>query len=93
MSPTIIRMEDDLKARVAVAAERAGKTTHAFIRDAIAQTVEQAELDDAFHRLADERWANILATGKAVSWDDARDWLAARSRGEHPTRPKSRKPG
>ena len=90
---TTIRLEEQLKARVAAAAERAGKTAHAFIRDAIAQTVEQAELDDAFHRLADERWANILATGETVGWDDVRDWLAARSRGEHPARPAARKPG
>lgn len=93
MTTTTIRLEDELKARVAAAAERAGKTTHAFIRDAITQTVEQAELDDAFHRLTDERWTNILTTGKTVSWDDARNWLAARSRGEHLPRPTSRKSG
>ena len=93
MTTTTIRLEDELKARVAAAAERAGKTTHAFIRDAIVQTVEQAELDDAFHRLADERWTSILATGKTVNWDDTKNWLVARSRGEHPPRPASRKPG
>lgn len=93
MSTTTIRLEDDLKDRAAAAAERAGKTTHAFIRDAITRTVEQAELDDAFHRLAHERWTTILATGATLNWDDARTWLAARSGGEQPTRPKSRKPG
>jgi hypothetical protein len=36
--------------------------------------VEQAELDEAFHRVADERWATILATGKTVPWDDAKAW-------------------
>ena len=55
MATTTIRIEDELKARVAAAAERAGKSTHAFILDAIAHTVEQAELDDDFHRVADER--------------------------------------
>jgi myo-inositol catabolism protein IolC len=64
---------------------------HAFILDAIAQTVEQAELDDAFHRVADERWAKVLATGKAVPWDAAKSWIEARSRGERPGRPKSRR--
>jgi len=52
MTTTTIRIEDDLKARVAAAAERAGKTAHAFILDAIAQTVEQAELDHECHRVA-----------------------------------------
>lgn len=93
MSTTTIRIEDELKARVAAAAERAGKTAHAYILDAIARTVEQAELDDEFHRLADKRWANILATGKTVPWDQARDYLEARARGETVRRPAARKPG
>jgi len=89
---TTIRIDDDLKARIAAAAERAGKTAHAFILDAIAQTVEQDELDAAFHRVADERWAKVLATGKTVPWADAKSWLDARSRGENPSRPAARKP-
>ena len=93
MTTTTIRMEDDLKARVAAAAQRAGKTAHAFILDAIAQTVEQVELDEAFHRVADERWSTILATGKTVQWDDAKAWLEARSRGERARKPVARKPG
>jgi predicted transcriptional regulator len=90
---TTIRIEDDLKARVAAAAERAGKTAHAFMLEAIAQTVEQAELNETFHQVADERWAKVLATGKTVPWDDAKAWLESRSRGEHPRAPEPRKPG
>jgi predicted transcriptional regulator len=90
MRTTTIRIDDTLKARVAAAAERAGKTAHAFILDAIAQTVEQVEFDDAFHRVADERWATVLATGKSVAWDDAKTWLEARSRGESAPRPATR---
>jgi predicted transcriptional regulator len=93
MSTTTIRLEEDLKARVAAAAERTGKTSHAFILDAIAQTVEQSELDDEFHRIADKRWANILATGKTVPWEEARSYLEARSRGERPRKPAARKLG
>ncbi len=87
MATTTIRIEAQLKQRVTAAAERAGKTTHAFIRDAIAQTVEQAELDAAFHRVADERWATVLATGMTVPWDEAKEWIEARSRGEHAEKP------
>ena len=92
MSTTTIRIEEDLKARVAAAAERAGKTTHAFIVEAITQTVEQVELDDEFHRIADERWAKILSTGKSLPWDEARSYVNARLRGEHPRKPVARKP-
>jgi predicted transcriptional regulator len=93
LATTTIRIDDELKARVVAAAKRAGKTAHAFIVDSIAQTVEQGELDEAFHRVADERWAKVLATGKTVPWDDAKAWLEARSRGERPRKPATRKPG
>ena len=91
MSTTTIRIEDDLKNRVAAAAEQAGKTAHAFIMDAIARTVEQVELDNAFHALADERWAKLRTTGKTVAWDDAKAYLLARANGERPRKPVARK--
>jgi predicted transcriptional regulator len=93
MSTTTIRIDEDLKARVASAAERAGKSAHAFIVEAIEQTVDQAEADDDFHRLADARWAKVLATGETVAWDDAKAYLEARARGERPDRPKARRIG
>ena len=91
MSTTTIRIDESLKARIAAAAERAGKTSHGFILEAIAQTVEQAELADGFHREADERWAKILTTGKTVAWDDMRAYLAARANEQAPRKPRSRK--
>jgi predicted transcriptional regulator len=93
MTTTTIRIDDDLKARITAAAERAGKSAHAFILDAISQTVEQDEWDNAFDRVADERWAKILATGKTVPWDEAKAWLEARARGEHPRKPAARTSG
>lgn len=93
MATTTIRIENALKARVATAAEQAGKTTHAFILDAIAQTVEHAEQDDQFHRVADKRWAKVLATGKTVPWEETRSYLAARARGEQARKPVARKIG
>jgi predicted transcriptional regulator len=49
MATITIRMEDELKARLTVAAARAGKTPQAFFLDAITHAVEQAEQDHAFH--------------------------------------------
>ena len=92
MATTTIRIDDELKTRVAAAAERTGKTAHAFILDAIAQTVEHVEQDDEFRRLADGRWAKVLAKGKTVPWDEAKAYLAARARGERPIKPAARKP-
>lgn len=89
--PTTIRINDDLKARVAAAAERAGKTAHGFIVDAIAQAAERSELEADFHQVAARRLAKILAGGGAVPLEAAQDYLLARARGEDPQRPKARK--
>jgi predicted transcriptional regulator len=91
MTTTTIRIDDELKIRVAAVAERAGKSAHAFIVEAIEQTVEQAEAHADFHRVADERWAKMLATGKSIGWDELRIYLEARARGERPRRPTARK--
>jgi predicted transcriptional regulator len=87
MTTTTIRMEDELKLRLASAAKRSGKSAHAFILEAIAQNVEQSEQDDEFHRIADERWATLLATGQTVPWDQAKSYLEALARGETPLKP------
>lgn len=92
MSTTTIRIDEELKSRVAAAAQRTGKTAHAFIVDAIARTVEQAEVEETFDRIADERWAALLAKGKSVAWSDAKAWLDANARGERPRRPAARRP-
>jgi len=91
MTTTTIRLDDDLKSRVAAAAGREGKTAHAFILDAIAQTVEQAELDEAFQRVAEGRWKKVLDKGKTVVWDDAKAYLKARALGESARKPTARK--
>ena len=91
MTTTTIRIDDELKSRVAAAAQRAGTSTHAFIVDAIQQTVDQAEAHADFHRVADERWAKLLASGKSIGWDEMRAYLEARARGERARRPQARK--
>ncbi|WP_297907922.1 ribbon-helix-helix protein, CopG family [Thiomonas sp.] len=90
MSTTTIRLDEQLKARLASAAERAGTTAHAFILDAIERTIEQSELEEAFHRVAEQRWATLLASGKSIAWDEASAYIAARARGERPRKPKAR---
>ena len=50
-------------------------------------TAEHAEPSDDFQRVADERWAQVLATGMTVPWEAARAYLEARARGEMPRRP------
>jgi predicted transcriptional regulator len=80
MSTITIRIDDELKARVAAAAERAGKSVQAFVLDLVEHNVEQAEFDAEFHRRADERWAMLLKNGKPVSLPDATKWVEAWTR-------------
>jgi predicted transcriptional regulator len=93
MSTTSIRMDADLKERIAAVAQRAGQTPHAFIVEAIERTVEQAELEDEFHRVADRRWAKVLATGKTVPWAAAKTYLEARAVAKRTRKPVARKLG
>jgi predicted transcriptional regulator len=91
MSTTTIRLDEALKARITAAAERAGKTPHAFMVEAITEHVELEEEDTEFHRLAEERWEEVQRTGMAVTWEDMTAWVEARARGENPERPTPRK--
>lgn len=67
MSTTTIRLPEDLKARVAKAAKRAGTTSHAFILAAIAEKAEQDERHADFDQLAENRYARIAASGETIS--------------------------
>lgn len=91
MSTTTIRLPDELKARVARAAERAGVTTHAFIVDAIADKADAEERRNEFHALADARYAEFLRTGKSIPWDEAREYLLKLAEGKPAKRPVARK--
>jgi len=92
MLTTTIRLDNQLKERIASVAARSGKSAHAFMLDAIAQTVDQCEVDLEFSATADQRWTKVLQSGKTVPWEDAKAYLTARSRGERPRRPAARSP-
>lgn len=72
---TTVRLSDELKSRVALAARRAGTTPHGFILDAIAEKISNAELRNDFHALADKRCATIARSGKTLPWATARKHL------------------
>lgn len=87
MSAMTIRLPEELEARVASAAERAGKTTDNFILEAIAEKTEQEELRASFEAEADARFARILETGETLPWGDVRAYLEDRVAGKQPPRP------
>jgi predicted transcriptional regulator len=91
MSTTTIRLPENLKARVAAAAKRAGTTTHGFILDAIAEKAEQEDMRAAFDAEAEDRYARIVATGKTIPWQEMRGYLEERLAGKEVKSPVARK--
>lgn len=91
MSTTTIRLSDDLKGRVADAAKRAGTTAHGFILEAIAEKTEQAERRADFDAVAENRYAEIVSSGKTIPWTEMRKYLEARVAGKEVKRPIARK--
>src|SRR3546814_5024870 len=75
MSTTTIRLPDELKARIAEAAKRAGTTSHNFILEAIAEKADLAERRADFDAVAEQRYARIFTTGKTIPWSEMRDYL------------------
>jgi predicted transcriptional regulator len=91
MSTTTIRLPDNLRARVAAAAKRAGTTAHSFILEAIAEKADEAERRSDFHDVAEKRYAAIVATGQTIPWSEMRTYLENRLAGKKPRRPAARK--
>ena len=91
MSTTTIRLPEDLKERVARAAKRAGTTSHALILDAIAERVDAEERRNDFHDTAEQRYAEIVASGETIPWAEMCAYLEDRVAGKKRVRPAARK--
>ena len=91
MPTTTIRLPEDLKARVAAAAERTGKTSHSFILEAIEEKAQQEEQRSDLEELAEKRYAEIVASGKTIPWSEMRRYLESRTSGKAARRPSPRK--
>jgi predicted transcriptional regulator len=91
MSTTTIRLPQDLKARVAAAAKRAGTTAHGFILQAIAEKADEQERRSDFHDVADKRYSRIAASGKTIPWSEMRTYLEKRIAGKKARRPVAKK--
>lgn len=87
MSTTTIRIPDELKARLSRIAEQQGMSTHGLIIEAIAEKADALERRQSLYAEAEARYAKVLQTGLAVTWEDMREYLDARMAGKHPPRP------
>jgi len=88
---TTIRLSDELKQRIRLAAERSGTTTHGFILQAIVEKTEQEALRQDFNETANQRYADIVASGETIPWQEMRRYLEQSMEGKRPARPAARK--
>ena len=93
MSTTTIRMPEDLRQRINRVAKRIGTTPHALILNAVAEKAEQEERRAAFEQLADERYAEIIASGETIPWAAMKSCLEARLSGAIVPMPAPQKSG
>lgn len=91
MSTTTIRLPEELKARIDKLAASAGKTAHAFMVEALGQSAELMERQQAFEAEIDRRWARLRRTREAYSLEELRDYARALAAGERRPRPKAHK--
>lgn len=91
MSTTTIRLPDELKVRVAKAAEAAGISPHGFIVEAVAAKAAEAEARQAFEALAQQRLAEFKRSGKSIPLTDMRRYMQDKAAGRPSSRPKARK--
>lgn len=87
MATTTIRLSEDLKERISSAAERAGKTTHSFILEAIAEKADLEESRADFDAEANARFAKIVESGETIPWTEMRHYLEERLAGKQAPRP------
>lgn len=84
---TTLKLSDELKARIASAAQQTGKTAHAFMVEALELQTELAERRSAF--VADALLARdeVARYGLVVDADEVFDYLKARAEGKAAPKP------
>lgn len=91
MSTTTIRLPEELKSRLDQLAKTDGKSTHAFMVDALARAADRLERQRAFDAEVQERWLRLQRTGEHYTVDDLRAYALARARGQDVKPPKPRR--
>lgn len=90
--PTVsVKLADAVKARIDDAANNRGVTAHAFMVEAIEQSVRQDEWHRSFIDDALKARAAMVRSGKVYDGDEVARYLRARLSGKSIARPAARK--
>lgn len=88
---TTLKLPDQLKARVARAAEASGKSAHAWMVEAIEAQAALAERRQAFVDSALQAGQEVARYGLVFDADEVFSYLKARAAGEAASRPEPQK--
>ncbi len=70
-----VLIPERLEGRIIAATKQSGITSNSFILQAITEKIQRRELRRNFENEAENRYANVVATGKTLSWGDMRGFL------------------
>lgn len=90
MATTSLKIPDELKQRAINAAQEQGMSPHAFMLNAIEQTVCAAEQRATFIAEALTAEQEMLESGKGYAAEDVHRYIKARLGGENPERPEAK---
>jgi len=73
--PVAIKLESDMRNRIAKLARTRKNSSHALMKEAIHEYVEREEKREAFHQEAMQAWEEYKETGLHVTGEEIIDWL------------------
>ena len=91
MATTTLKLPDQLKERIASAAEAAGKSPHAFMVEALAAQTALAERRRAFLEAAQVAEQEVAEYGLVYDADEVFSYLQDKLAGKRAKRPKATK--
>lgn len=90
MSTTTLKIPDALKARIADAAERSGKSAHAFMVEALEAETRRAEMRSEFVQSALKAEKEVARYGEAYSMDAVHRYFSDKLAGKKASRPRAK---
>ncbi len=91
MSTTTLRLPDELRERIQRLAASQGKSAHALMVAMLGEATAAMERRIEFETEATRRLDEYRRTGEYYTFDDVRDYVLARARGEDPPKPPLRR--
>ena len=79
---TSVKLDDQLNERLRRLAEARQRSAHWIMKEAIREYVDREEARDGFKEEALASWVSYRETGRHLTGDEARDWLASWGDGE-----------